>query len=172
MCNKRPSNIRDKLVRADIGSKRPTTTQRLLGTRCNGIFPCLNCAACSNVIKSDTITHPRTGKSYPVRGFHTCDSNFAVYLIKCPCGLLYIGETTQHIRDRIASHKSTISCGKNWLSLPDHFTKSRHTVAQLKFQVIEQVPRPRRGGDHIKLLRAHWLNHDYTGPINSRMGDN
>ncbi|CAJ0966852.1 unnamed protein product [Ranitomeya imitator] len=65
VCNKRPPNIRDKLVRADIGSKRPTTTQRLLGTRRNGTFPCLNCAACSNVIKSDTITHPRTGKYYP-----------------------------------------------------------------------------------------------------------
>ncbi|CAJ0947156.1 unnamed protein product [Ranitomeya imitator] len=60
VCNKRPPNIRDKLVRADAGSKRPTTKQRVLSTRRNGTFPCLNCAACSNVIKSDTVTHPRT----------------------------------------------------------------------------------------------------------------
>ncbi|XP_077111244.1 uncharacterized protein LOC143767108 [Ranitomeya variabilis] len=154
MCNKRPPNIKDQLVRADVGTKRPINTQRLLSTQRNGTFPCLNCASCSNVIKSSTITHPRSGKTYPIHGFHTCDSNFVVYLIKCPCGLLYIGETTQHIKDRISSHKSTIRCGKNWLPLPDHFTKFKHTVAQLKFQVIEKVPRPRRGGDHVRLLRA------------------
>ncbi|CAJ0954330.1 unnamed protein product [Ranitomeya imitator] len=33
ICTKRPSNIRDKLVRADVGSSRPTTTQQVLATR-------------------------------------------------------------------------------------------------------------------------------------------
>ncbi|CAJ0964547.1 unnamed protein product [Ranitomeya imitator] len=148
ICTKRPSNIRDKLVRADVGSSRPTSIQKTLATRRQGTFPCLNCAACSNVIKSDNITHPRTGKSFPIKGFHTCNSNFVVYLVKCPCGLLYVGETTQHVRDRIASHKSTIRCNKNWLPIPEHFSKSGHSVAQLRFQVIEHVPRPRRGGNH------------------------
>ncbi|XP_073416057.1 uncharacterized protein [Dendrobates tinctorius] len=60
ICTKRPTNIRDKVVRADIGSKLPTTTQRLLASRRCGTFPCLSCAACSNVIRSDNITHPRT----------------------------------------------------------------------------------------------------------------
>ncbi|CAJ0938687.1 unnamed protein product [Ranitomeya imitator] len=161
MCTKRPPNIKDKLVRADIGSTRPNTTQKLLSSRRNGTFPCLSCAACSNVIRSENITHPRTGRSYPIKGFFTCNSNFVVYLVKCPCGVLYVGETTQRIKDRIASHKSTIRCGKTWLPLPDHFIKSRHTVAQLKFQIIEHVPRPRRGGDHIRLLKSretYWIH--------------
>ncbi|CAJ0949752.1 unnamed protein product [Ranitomeya imitator] len=45
-----------------------------------------------------------------------------------------------------SSHKSTIRCGKTWFPLPDHFLKNRHSVAQLTFQVVEQVDRPRRGG--------------------------
>ncbi|CAJ0953004.1 unnamed protein product [Ranitomeya imitator] len=60
MCNRRAPNIRDKLVRADIGSLRPTTTQTTLTPHCSGTFPCLNCASCSNVIRSDSVTHPRT----------------------------------------------------------------------------------------------------------------
>ncbi|XP_077151982.1 uncharacterized protein LOC143815994 isoform X1 [Ranitomeya variabilis] len=161
MSTRRPKNIKDQLVRADIGSTQPRTTQRLLASQRRGTFPCLNCAACSNVIRSDTVTHPRTGKSYPIQGYFTCNTNFAIYVIKCPCGLLYVGETTQHVKDRIASHKSTIRCGKTWLPIPDHFVTFKHSVAQLKFQIIEQVPRPRRGGNHIKLLKARetfWIH--------------
>ncbi|CAJ0965033.1 unnamed protein product [Ranitomeya imitator] len=43
--------------------------------------PALMCnrrASCSNIIKSDSVTHPRTGKSYPIRGDHTFDFNFVV----------------------------------------------------------------------------------------------
>ncbi|CAJ0958837.1 unnamed protein product [Ranitomeya imitator] len=161
MCTKRAANLRDKLVRADIGSAQPTVTQRLLGTRRNGTFPCLSCASCSNVIKSENIVHPRTGKSYPIKGYYTCNSNFVVYLVKCPCGLLYVGETTQHIKDRISSHKSTIRCSKTWLPLPDHFLKNHHSIAQLKFQVIEQIDRPRRGGDRVRTLKqreSYWIH--------------
>ncbi|CAJ0938768.1 unnamed protein product [Ranitomeya imitator] len=164
MCNRRAPDIRDRLVRADIGSSRPTTTQGVLTTRRQGTFPCLSCASCSNVIKSDNVTHPRTGKSYPIRGYHTCNSNFLVYLIKCSCGLLYIGETTQHIRDRIASHKSTIRCGKTWLPIPDHFIKLKHTVAQLKYQVIEHVPRPRRG----ESLNTNFISNAMTKTLDGR----
>ncbi|XP_073446551.1 uncharacterized protein [Dendrobates tinctorius] len=142
MCSRRAPNIKDKLVRANIGSKIPTSTQRQSATRRKDTFPCLSCASCSNIIKSDTVTHPRTGASFPIRGFYTCDSNFVVYVIKCPCGLLYVGETTQHVKDRIASHKSTIRHGKTWLPIPDHFIKHKHTVAQLKYQIIEQVAKP------------------------------
>ncbi|CAJ0968038.1 unnamed protein product [Ranitomeya imitator] len=161
MCNKRAPNIKDKLVRADIGSLRPTTTQTLLTPHRLGTFPCLNCASCSNIIKSDSMRHPRTGKTYRIRGYYTCNSNFVVYVIKCPCGLLYVGEATQHIKDHIASHKSTIRCSKTWLPIPEHFIKCRHTVAHLKYQVIEQVPRPRRGGNYIRQLKMRetfWIH--------------
>ncbi|CAJ0965023.1 unnamed protein product, partial [Ranitomeya imitator] len=138
MCNRRAPNIKDRLVRADMGSSRPSTSQSVLSTCRHSTFPCLSCASCSNIIKSDSVTHPRTDKSYPIRGYHTCNSNFVVFVIKCPCGLLYVGETTQHVKDRIASHKSTSHCGKTWLPIPEHFIKFRHTVVQLKYQVIEQ----------------------------------
>ncbi|XP_077113688.1 uncharacterized protein LOC143768964 [Ranitomeya variabilis] len=160
MCKRRPNNIRDQVVKADIGSSLRPPRQTFLGTERRGTYPCLNCACCSNVIKSNTITHPQSGKQIPIRGFFTCESKNVVYTVKCPCGLLYVGETTQHIRERISSHKSTIRCKKTWLPLPYHFVAANHSVSQLRFQVLEQVERPRRGGDHIKLLRqreSYWI---------------
>ncbi|CAJ0965043.1 unnamed protein product [Ranitomeya imitator] len=101
----RPCNIKDYLVRADIGPTQPQSTQRFLSNPKTGTFPCLSCNQCNNVLKGNVIHHPHTGMRYPIDGFFTCNTNFVVYLIKCSCGLLYIGETTQTVKYRISKHK-------------------------------------------------------------------
>ncbi|CAJ0931613.1 unnamed protein product, partial [Ranitomeya imitator] len=145
-CYKRPRNIRDTLVKADIGSGPRTSTQRFLSQPRTGTYPCLHCNQCGNVLKGDHFYHPHSGKQYKIKDYSTCDTSFVVYSIKCPCGLLYIGETSQSIRDRISKHKSTIRCKNTLLPLPHHFIEAGHSIPQLKFQVIEHVPAPRRGG--------------------------
>ncbi|XP_073442130.1 uncharacterized protein [Dendrobates tinctorius] len=164
-CYKRPKNIRDTLIRADIGSGVRSTTQRFLSTPKTGTYPCLHCNQCNNVLKGDYLHHPHSGKRYQIKDFSTCDTSNVVYLIKCPCGLLYIGETTQSIRDRISKHKSTIRCGNTLLPIPHHFITAGHTIPQLKFCVIEHVPPPRRGGNRIQLLKrreAFWIHELHT----------
>ncbi|CAJ0941960.1 unnamed protein product [Ranitomeya imitator] len=145
-CYKRPRNIRDTLVKADIGSGPRTSTQRFLSQPRTGTYPCLHCNQCGNVLKGDHFHHPHSGKQYKIKDYSTCDTSFVIYSIKCPCGLLYIGETSQSIRDRISKHKSTIRCKNTLLPLPHHFIEAGHSITQLKFQVIEHVPAPRRGG--------------------------
>ncbi|CAJ0945223.1 unnamed protein product [Ranitomeya imitator] len=113
------------LVHADIGPSRAPSSQRFLCNPKKGTFPCLNCNQCSNVLKGDTIYHPHTGRQYNIDNFFTCNSNFVVCLIKCPCGLLYVGETTQAIKDRILKHKSTIRCKNLLLPIPHHFCSKR-----------------------------------------------
>ncbi|CAJ0956844.1 unnamed protein product [Ranitomeya imitator] len=95
-CFRRPPNLRDNLVKADIGPKDPRR-QIFLSRPKTGTFPCLHCAQCNNIQKGNTFQHPRSGKTFHIKNFFTCDSTYVVYLIKCPCGLLYIGETTQPI---------------------------------------------------------------------------
>ncbi|CAJ0967661.1 unnamed protein product [Ranitomeya imitator] len=154
MCLRRPQNIKDRVVRADMGHDSRTSTRTLTGLHRTGTFPCLSCMSCSNITKGNEVIHPRTGKSYPIRDFFTCETNFVVYIIKCPCGLLYA------IRDRISGHKSTIRCEKTWLPLPAHFKEVKHNVSQLRYQIIEKVPRPKRGGNHIRLLKqreTYWI---------------
>ncbi|CAJ0946011.1 unnamed protein product [Ranitomeya imitator] len=154
MCYKKPSNLRNLLVKADIGSDKPHYTQRTLSTQKRGTFPCLHCFQCSNITKGETFSHPRSGKIFNINGFFTCNSSYVIYLIKCPCGLGYVGETSQHIRDRISQHRSTIRCQKLMLPIPAHFAAAGHNVSQLKYQVIESVALPRRGGDRIKRLKS------------------
>ncbi|CAJ0954389.1 unnamed protein product [Ranitomeya imitator] len=108
--HKKPPNLWNLLVRADIGSTRFKDMQTFLATQRKGTFPCLHRLQCSNVTRGNSFTHPRSGKRFPIRGFFSCDSSFGLYLIKCPCGLGYVGETTQHIWDCISQHKSSICC--------------------------------------------------------------
>ncbi|OCT94842.1 hypothetical protein XELAEV_18012523mg [Xenopus laevis] len=68
------------LVRSDLGGKQ--MRQGVLRPKNNGTFPCLSCNCCSNCQKGDTVYHP-------------------LYIVKCPCGYLYVGQTTRMIRERI-----------------------------------------------------------------------
>ncbi|CAJ0957188.1 unnamed protein product [Ranitomeya imitator] len=133
---KRGRNLKDKLVKSDVG---PTVVnvQRTLGPPKFGNFPCLGCACCGNMIKGDFFNHPRTGQRFSIRERYTCTSSFVIYLIVCPCGLTYVGETTMEIKARISKHKSTIRTKKMELPIPKHFIESGHSVSQLRFRLYE-----------------------------------
>lgn len=66
---------------------------------------------------------------------------------------LYVRETSQHVKDRISKHKSTIRTGNFVLFFTFHFHQRGHTIAQLKYQVLEQVEVHRRGGNIKQQLR-------------------
>ncbi|XP_041447426.1 uncharacterized protein LOC121403682 [Xenopus laevis] len=139
---KRPRNLRDRLVQADLGTQR-VNTQRVLAPLTNGMFPCGRCNQCSSVIRTNVFTHPHTGKKFELRGHFTCDTEYVVYMLKCPCGLAYVGETVQPIRDRISQHKSTIRKEVLKLPVPAHFHSARHSMATLRFLVLESIAPPR-----------------------------
>lgn len=107
----------------------------------------------------ESITHPHTGKRFPLKVFFYF--LFVVYLSKWPCGLVYVGETTQRIQDRISKHRSTIRCQNTLLPVPYHFIQDSHSISQMRFQVIESVPIPGRGGNRVMLLKkkSFWNAH-------------
>ncbi|CAJ0925968.1 unnamed protein product [Ranitomeya imitator] len=59
-CFKRARNLKDRLVKADIGSGLVVPKQTFLQTQKRGTFPCLNCLQCSNVQKGSSVFHPQT----------------------------------------------------------------------------------------------------------------
>lgn len=84
-----------------------------------------------------------------------------VYAIKCPCGLLYIGETTQKVKDRIARHKYSIRDKLLQLPLGRHFLEKGHSISQLKYMVLEGISKNRRGVDRELVLRkreVYWIH--------------
>lgn len=131
-------SLRDKLVKADIGSTKPKNVF-YFGELKKGNFPCQGCSCCNNMVWGYTFTHPHTGRVFQVKQRYTCSSKFVIYMINCPCGLIYVGETTMEIRKRISKHKSTIRTGLLDLLNPRHFAM------------------PRRGRDRQALLREREL---------------
>ncbi|OCT58620.1 hypothetical protein XELAEV_18001944mg [Xenopus laevis] len=130
---KRNKNLKDLLVRADIGPQKKLR-QNFLGTPQKGTFPCLSCAHCNNVTKGNSFTHPHTA---------------------------FVGVTTQKVKERIKQHKSYTRCKLLHLLIPAHFHEMKHTVSQLRYQVIDNVEPLRRGGDRqqiLKKLEMRWIN--------------
>lgn len=71
-----------------------------------------------------------------------------VYILTCPCNLIYVGETT-HKKNRISQHRNSISTKQPGLPVPKQFLEHGHRDSDLKFMVLEEIPRDKRGGDRI-----------------------
>uniref|UniRef100_A0A803JIS1 Reverse transcriptase domain-containing protein n=1 Tax=Xenopus tropicalis TaxID=8364 RepID=A0A803JIS1_XENTR len=82
--------------------------QKVTADRVKGTYPCRNCSHCNGIIPGSFVTHPLQGTRHEVGGFFTCDTKDAIYCIKCPCGLAYVGQTTRPIKIRLNEHKSII----------------------------------------------------------------
>lgn len=140
MSYRRGPKLKDQLVRADVGPSSTPKQTTISGSQNPGTFPCRGCAQCNNVQKDPDFTHPLSGHKYKVPGHFSCNSNFVVYLIKCPCGLGYVGETPQRVKECISQQKSTIQNKRIELPIPDHFISNNHDLSQLKYQIIDWVP--------------------------------
>ncbi|OCT98103.1 hypothetical protein XELAEV_18010331mg [Xenopus laevis] len=108
--------------------------------------------------------HPTTGKEIRLRIFATCTTNFVVYALKCSCGKLYVGKTIRPVNIRIKQHKTTIRNFKadtyNDTPVSRNFAIAKHSVCQLRWKVLEVVPKSPKGGDCNNMLlqrEARWI---------------
>lgn len=147
MVFRRAPNLRDWLVR----SYTPESKRNFFDIP-DGNYKCGNCAQCGYTQKCTTYTHPYTGKTLKICGVITCCMAFVVYLIKCPCGLAYIGKTSRPLRTRISEHRSNIRCGDVRNPVAAHFLAAGHNISTLRYIGIERVEKPPRGGNHDCLL--------------------
>ncbi|OCT78300.1 hypothetical protein XELAEV_18029407mg, partial [Xenopus laevis] len=133
---------------------------------------CGECAHCNGILKGDIIAHPSKGFPIKLNGHFTCNSTGVIYMIKCPCGLTYVGQTSRSIKTRLKEHKSSI---RNYtpdiekqeskkeniseMSVAKHFFHNKHTVAQLRWNILEQVTTERGGNIRKRLLQreAVWI---------------
>ena len=159
--HKRARNLRDVLVRADCY----TQPVHFLSNLPNGNFPCSNCLQCNAMIRGETFVHPHSGKKFFIKNRICCRTRFVVYLLKCPCGLVYVGKTTRELRIRISEHKSNIRNKDEKSSVARHFNVAGHEVCSLRFQGIEVVSPLKRGGDRDRALlqrESYWIHSLHT----------
>ncbi len=103
---KRSPNICDLLVRADVSPSvaRPSHFLSIP----SGNYSCGRCAQCNFTTKTNVFSHPHSGREFKIKGVITCTTKNVIYMIKCPCGLAYIGKTQRALKTRIAEHRRSI----------------------------------------------------------------
>ncbi|XP_041420362.1 uncharacterized protein LOC121394192 [Xenopus laevis] len=158
----RGRSLRDCLCPSDVTQKQSNTM--FWGPPKKGTYACLNCICCSSIIKGDTVNHPTKGNIIRLKDFCTCETKNVIYMLKCPCGLAYVGQTSRSVKERIKEHRGNIRNYKvgtqSDTPVSRHFTSHGHSLIQLKWLVLEQVKRPKRGGNLSKLLlqrEALWI---------------
>ena len=159
-CFKRGKNIRDSVVSSMY--KSPVISHaNWLNTELCGNHPCGRCVHCSNTMNTKVFYHPQSGQEYKIRDFINCNTTHVIYMLKCPCGKVYVGQTKRNLKVRIAEHKAAIRNGNMEYAIARHYKERNHgSTASLKFMGIEKVTMPPRGGDMKKLLlqrEAYWI---------------
>ena len=169
--HKRAKNVRDSLVRSDCW----VPPSHFMSEVPSGNFPCHNCVHCNAMIKGGEYLHPQSGKKLKVKGTITCKTKYVVYMLKCPCGLCYIGKTKRELKLRISEHKSNIRNNDERSPVARHFNEKGHKVCSLRFQGIEMVAPLRRGGDRDNLLlrkeawHIHHLETEHPKGLNEEL---
>lgn len=108
-------------------------------------FPCLRCGNCGNLVRSTFFTHLIPGVHFSIKYFWRV-SDHVIYILQCPCKLLYVGEITMECHMQINIHKSTIRTGNQDLPATKHFIEMGHNINELKFWVFDHIQRPGSGG--------------------------
>ncbi|XP_041420512.1 uncharacterized protein LOC121394223 isoform X1 [Xenopus laevis] len=103
---KRSRNLKELFTQTDPINKYICHSKVLAGR--SGVYRCGNCSMCSTLITGNQFFHPHTGKSYKIKDRLTCTSKNVIYIIKCPCGLVYCGKTCRQLKERISMHRSSI----------------------------------------------------------------
>ncbi len=137
---KRQNNLRDLLVKSEFPSRK----KQGISTLPLGNYRCGNCVQCAFTNKCNFFSHPRTGRNILIRGTIICASTHVIYLIRCPCGLAYVGKTSRQLRTRISELCNNISMGDMRSPIASHYRQVGHNVSALQYIGIEKVIKPSR----------------------------
>ena len=154
--HRRAPTLRDKLVHSSSSSPDRSTWLSLKGN-----YRCGRCAQCNNTTNCKFFSHPLTGKKYKQKSFINCNSTNVVYMLTCPCGKAYVGQTKRCLKTRISEHKTAIRTGNIDYSMAKHYLEAQHgSPSSLRFVGLEQVALTTRGGNLPKMLsqrEMYWI---------------
>ena len=125
-----------------------------------GHYKCGNCPVCPYTRNTKSFKHHEI--DIELRSATNCNTNNVVYCIWCPCGQIYIGQTTQCVSALICEHRNRIRCNVVNAPLVSHYQEKGHTADDITWQVIEKVKPPDRGGDLSALLTRKKMQMDHT----------
>lgn len=163
---RRAPTLRDQLVKSVI---TPPKKQFSFFTG-KGFFPCKRCYTCTRTKRPNekvfAFQPNSNGTNYDIKDFIGCNTEGAVYVLECSCGLQYVGRTKRLSRIRIKEHVQNIQNGIDKHSVSRHFAKFHNKNPNyLKFWGIVPYSRPWRGGHKVRTLNqleSKWIFSMYT----------
>ncbi|XP_069613347.1 uncharacterized protein [Ranitomeya imitator] len=165
MTARRCNNVKDILVHSHYVAKIQDPFKA--GKQKNGFFPCGDCLACRNMVRSLTFTSSDGVREFRIKDHITCSTTFVVYYATCTCNLIYIGLTSRELRVRVREHVRDIKAARevedieNLKPIPKHFRKyHKCNPSDLKVWGIERIHTGIRGGDAKQKLaqcECRWI---------------
>lgn len=115
----------------------------------NGFYACRRCKACqptnTHIRGLSSFTSTVNGREFDINEFISCNSTQVVYVLQCPCGLMYIGRTKRTLAKQVSEHIYNILIGFKDQSVSFHFRcKHNRDPSGLLFWGIEKLS-PRGG---------------------------
>lgn len=154
-------NIKSKIAPSRIKPTQPTSSPLTL-IPLRGMYQCKKplCLTCQ-FIQHGQKTFTVKGKNYTLKEFYNCSTDFVIYCLTCPCGLIYVGRTIRALRARFGEHRRFIEKGRDHHSVPKHFlTHHGRSTAGLSVWVIESIPAKYPAAERYKRLcqqETYWI---------------
>ena len=151
---RRPRNLRDIIVRAEVPSLTDNSSPIQHGTSKCTSNRCIVCKV--HIHEGDTFTSNSTKHSHHAKGNITCTTTNVVYLITCKvCRIQYVGETKTSLKTRFYGHRSTVNTAKLDTPVGHHFNLPNHSITDMMLQGIEALgTRP----DSVRASREkYWM---------------
>ena len=122
-----------------------------------GFFACRRCKSCKSVSEPVRgITNFRStvnNREFNIEEFITCNITHVVYVLKCPCGLMYVGRTKRQLKVRIGEHVKNIRLGYKDHNVSLHFkTHHNQDPSGLRFWGIDVIKPTWRGNNMVRDL--------------------
>lgn len=149
---RRATNLRDNLVHSEY--TRPTRRNWLTSLPLlRGMFQCGRCHICKFVDRTDMFANSDGTKQFNIHHFINCRSMRVIYMLTCPCGLIYVGKTKRQLRVRVGEHVQSILNKDDDRPLSLHFLEKHDgDPSGLKCKGIYKLNLPPRRGDFDKML--------------------
>ena len=135
---RRQNNLRDMLIKSKVPPLPPLHPRRVI----KGMAKCGEaCTACPFVKEGKNIRIDENN-IWKIERSVNCNTFNCIYMIECDkdrCRERYIGQTGRLVKNRIADHRGYTSNQVLSTATGAHFNLPGHSLANMKFTVIEQV---------------------------------
>ncbi|XP_069500915.1 uncharacterized protein [Ambystoma mexicanum] len=137
---KKSTTVRNLIMRNDVSTKkRPLQQTNLWGLPpVVGHFPCGNCSMCTQTRKTVNVDLG-LDRMWNINEHTNCNTNNVIYLIVCPCKLIYIGKTNRKCRTRMIEHRSCIRNKVEQAPMVKHFIEMEHSCNNFEWCILKQV---------------------------------